>query len=96
VGKILESMTTKIVVDLEPPGLVKTEVVEEAKLKVVENSEPKPEMKEPFIEILVVLPVEPTMELFSFSPAMRFPLFLRCTTLFRSFHMRQFHRRLVP
>ena len=40
--KILESMTVKIVVDVEPPVLVET--------KIVEDLEPKLEVEEPLIE----------------------------------------------
>ena len=46
--KLLEGKTTEVGIDSEPPILVESEVIDkpEPKSKVVEDSEPEPEMEE--------------------------------------------------
>ena len=48
--------------DPEPPVLVEPDIIDEPDSEVADEAELEPEVKEPLIETLVYLRVEPTME----------------------------------
>ena len=71
IQKILEGIEAKVVDKLE------LEAVDVPESEIVDESKPKPEMKEPLIETFGYLLAELTIEIMSFSPSMIFSLSLR-------------------
>jgi len=91
--KLLASYVVKVDPDSEPLVLVEPDIFDEAEPKVVEDSKPESEVKEPLIYTIVDLPVEPTMKLVSSLTARVLLRPLTSTNLCRSIYRRQNYMR---